>query len=356
MLDNRLVPSDRAFLFQSVSDVWFLRLPEDSQIRIGGGDPREVMYGIDSGSKMEKNAEEEKKEPGGTSAGKTSVPRPALEELHDLIGLRELKEKVDEIVQYTAFRRKLQKLGRNTGESVNLNFAFLGNPGTAKTTAARLLARVMKEQGILEKGELIEVGRADLIAKYTGQTAIKVQDVFQRAEGSVLFIDEAYSLLDGWENEFGDEAIATIVQEMENQRDRLIVIFAGYPEKMETFLSRNPGLRSRIPFVIPFADYSADELVQITESEAVRRGYALAAGAGERIREICADAMKHEDFGNGRFCRNLLDAAELRYAARTAGLDAFPMDDEGRLLLEAEDFPASEPPKAEKPRIGFSAA
>ena len=268
-----------------------------------------------------------------------------------------MKNKIDELVQYAAFRKSMEKQGRSLGHSVNMNLAFLGNPGTAKTTVARLFARIMKEKGILSKGNLIEVGRADLIAKYTGQTAIKVQKVFEKAEGNVLFIDEAYSLVDGWENEFGDEAIATMVQEMENRRNDMIVIFAGYPDKMETFLSRNPGLRSRVPSTVLFEDYTEEELVQITETEARSRGYCLAEGTVEWIRGICREARKTADFGNGRFCRNLVDAAEMRFAARMKNADSSCPERPYVLHLEVSDF---EPPAAavapQMRRIGFAVA
>ena len=161
--------------------------------------------------------------------------------------------------------------------------------------------------------------RADLVAKYEGQTADKVKEVFKKARGKVLFLDEAYSLVENWDGEFGDEAINTIVQEMENHREDTIVIFAGYPDKMEEFFSRNPGLRSRVPFRIRFADYSADELAQIAELEARRRGFAIAPQAKEKVRSFCGEAQKRPNMGNGRFCRNLVESAVLAYAARVYG-------------------------------------
>ena len=156
-----------------------------------------------------------------------------------------------------------------------LNMEFIGNPGTAKTTVARITAGILHEIGLLPTSELVEVGRADLVAKYTGQTADKVKEVFQKAKGKLLFIDEAYALTDCWENSYGDEAISTIVQEMENNREDTVVIFAGYPDKMNEFFSRNPGLRSRVPFTIRFSDYSAEEMAQIVEAEAKKRGFSL---------------------------------------------------------------------------------
>lgn len=144
-----------------------------------------------------------------------------------------------------------------------MHMVFIGNSGTAKTTAARLFARIMKDNGLLSKGQLIEVGRGDLVGKCVGWTAQTVQAKFKVAIGGVLFIDEAYSLVDKHSGSFGDEAINTIVQEMENHREDVVAIFAGYPNKMEGFLQKNPGLRSRIAFHVPFADYTSDEISTI---------------------------------------------------------------------------------------------
>ena len=283
--------------------------------------------------------------------------KSAMEELHELIGLENIKERVDQIVSFA----KLQKMAKDQGrkiEGINLNLSFLGNPGTAKTTVARLFARIMKENGILSRGDLIEVGRADLVAKYTGQTAIKVKGVFEKAEGNILFIDEAYSLVDGWENEYGDEAIATIVQEMENNREDMIVIFAGYPEKMEKFLSRNPGLRSRVPFTVEFKDYSANELTEIAKAEAARRGYTVGSEAEKRIHDICAAAMREEEFGNGRFSRNLVESAIMRSASRTMSAMSSDTNLDAYFTLESCDFAAPDNLKNGKQTrvIGFGAA
>ena len=148
---------------------------------------------------------------------------------------------------------------------------FTGNPGTAKTTVARLFAEIMKDEAILSTGKFVEVGRADLVGQHVGHTAPLVKKKFRDAQGGVLFIDEAYSLCDSYENGFGDEAINTIVQEMENHRDDVIVIFAGYPEPMKQFLDRNPGMQSRIAFQIEFEDYTTEELCAITKLLRLRK-------------------------------------------------------------------------------------
>ena len=282
--------------------------------------------------------------------------KSALEQLNEMIGLEEIKEQIKNIIAFSKLQKKAAEQGR-TIENINLNIAFLGNPGTAKTSVARLFARIMKENGLLSKGGLIEAGRADLVAKYTGQTAIKVKELFSKAKGHVLFIDEAYSLVDSWENEFGDEAIAAIVQELENNRGDMVVIFAGYPDKMEQFLSRNPGLRSRVPFTVAFSDYSADELTAIAKSEAARRGYTIEEEAEQKIRAICSVAMKEKEFGNGRFCRNLVESAIMKAASRTMEPGAENSDMNACFELKDCDFAAPSGMKRNRARvIGFCAA
>lgn len=240
--------------------------------------------------------------------------------LDELIGLQCVKEQVRKITAFAKMQKDISLQGRDLAP-VAMNMEFKGNPGTAKTTVARIIAGIFNEIGLLSSNELVEVGRADLIAKYEGQTAEKVKSVFQKAKGKVLFIDEAYSLVEHWDGEYGDEAISTIVQEMENNRSDTIVIFAGYPDKMAEFISRNPGLRSRVPFTISFNDYSADEMVQIAELEAQKRGFVIGKGAREKVASICQVAAHHPEMGNGRFCRNLVEGAIMDYAARVYGGD-----------------------------------
>lgn len=172
----------------------------------------------------------------------------------------------------------MQKLYEEKGvkwDHPAMHMIFSGNPGTAKTTVARLFARIMRENGLLSKGQLVEVSRGDLVGKYVGWTAPTIQAKFKAAIGSVLFIDEAYSLVDDRDGSFGDEAINTIVQEMENHRADVVVIFAGYPDKMEGFLAKNPGLRSRIAFHVPFADYTSGELCEIAQLISQKNGMTL---------------------------------------------------------------------------------
>lgn len=231
----------------------------------------------------------------------------------------------------------------NADVSVALNMGFVGNSGTAKTTVARIVAEIFHEIGLLPDSELIEVGRADLVAEYIGHTAKRVKEVFERAKGKVLFIDEAYSLVDDRSGSFRDEAINTIIQEMESNRDKTIVIFAGYPAEMESFFSRNPGLRSRVPYIVGFSDYSAEDMVKITELEAKRLGFLISTEAYEKVTAICSEAVLHPDWGNGRFCRNLIEKAILSYASRNYG-DNDGKDNGGKnndWILIAKDFPSA---------------
>ena len=171
----------------------------------------------------------------------------AYQTLQEMIGLEKIKSLVNQILDNAKIQKIRAKLGLEQHKT-GLHMVFTGNPGTAKTTVARLLAKILSHEGLLESGEFIECGRGDLIGEYVGQTALKVQHQFRMAQGGILFIDEAYSLLDDYRKSYGDEAISTIVQEMENFRDDVIVIFAGYPDKMKTFLESNEGLKSRIAF------------------------------------------------------------------------------------------------------------
>ena len=239
----------------------------------------------------------------------------AYGELMSMTGLSEAKKVINESIDYF----KAQKLFANcgfTGAAPSMHMVFTGSPGTAKTTVARLFARIMRDNKILTEGVFVEVGRADLVGKYVGWTAQIVKSVFKKAEGGVLFIDEAYSLVDDKSGLYGDEAINTIVQEMENHRNNTIVIFAGYPDKMEEFLNKNPGLRSRIAFHVPFEDYSPDELFEIAELMSEKNNNVLAQGVREKLIPIFEAASAQADFGNGRFVRNVMEKARMKQASR----------------------------------------
>lgn len=233
---------------------------------------------------------------------------------------------------------------------------FTGNPGSAKTTVARLIAQILRKEDIVDGGKFVECGRADLIAKYVGWTAKTVRSKFREAKGGILFIDEAYSLVDG-SNSFGDEAINTIVQEMENHREDVIVIFAGYPDKMKDFLDKNEGLRSRIAFHLDFPDYTPDEMVDILKLMADQHGYKLEKAAFSKCHEIFESACREDDFGNGRFVRNLLEQAELAQAHRIASKTrGNKISKKSLVTLSPEDFDVniSKKVKAARIPIGFA--
>lgn len=280
----------------------------------------------------------------------------ALERLRGMIGLTEVKKEIERIVNY--FKIRNRKAKSMEGQRPSMHMAFTGNPGTAKTTVARLFGEILFEEGILPNGKFVEVGRKDLVGMFVGHTAHCVKRAFEQANGGVLFIDEAYSLVDHHANSFGDEAINTIVQEMENHRSDTVVIFAGYPQPMEEFLSRNPGLRSRLAAQIPFADYNAEELCTIAAGMAKESGYRLSGGCMEKMNEIFSRAIETPDFGNGRFARNLLEQASMAQASRLAELAEDAMTDEAMTTLCPDDFILppmfGKAPDIRRP-IGFSA-
>lgn len=260
----------------------------------------------------------------------------ASAELREMIGLDSAKEVIENAVNFF----KMQKLYSEKGINANrpsMHMVFTGNPGTAKTTVARLFAQIMKDNGLLTKGDLYEVGRADIVGQFVGSTAPLVKKHFKMAKGSVLFIDEAYSLVDDRNGLYGDEAINTIVQEMENNRDDLVVIFAGYPDKMEEFLNKNPGLRSRIAFHVSFDDYSTDELIDIADLMIKKTGFEFDEEAHKKLNRVFDAAREKHDFGNGRYVRNLIELSTLKQASRLVKSDIDTLTDaEMRTITEAD--------------------
>lgn len=288
---------------------------------------------------------------------KTEKPKgSAYQELQRLIGLSEAKQVMNQALNYF----KAQKLFADKGlaaDRPSMHMLFTGNPGTAKTTVARLFAQIMKENNLLSTGHFVEVGRGDLVGKYVGHTAPTVQRAFRAARGGVLFIDEAYALVDDKDGLFGDEAINTIVQEMENHRDDVVVIFAGYPDKMDGFLHKNPGLRSRIAFHIPFEDYTTDELCQIAAVIAEDKGLTLSEEATEKLEALFSSARETPDFGNGRYVRNVIEKAKMAQANRLVSMDVDRVSESDIMTLCAEDICV--PSDIQKPTVlfpmGFSA-
>ncbi len=257
--------------------------------------------------------------------------------LNRLIGLQKIKDIVHEFRALLAIQKKRKELGLKT-ESVVMHMVFKGNPGTGKTTVARLLGKIYNEMGLLDKGHLKEVERADLVGEYIGQTAQKTRKVIKESLGGILFIDEAYSLARGGERDFGKEAIDALVKAMEDHNDNLIIILDGYRQEMEDFLNTNPGLDSRLPIKIDFDDYSIDELMKIAELMTRERQYILDQRARKALFQLLLNKRIKEGYrgGNARTVRNIIEKTIRNQAVRL-----FNKEDHSRqdlLYLKKEDL------------------
>jgi len=256
-------------------------------------------------------------------------------ELHSYIGLDDVKNEVDTLINLVTIQKLRKENGLPTND-LSLHMVFSGNPGTGKTMIARLMARIYKSLGILSKGQLVEVDRSGLVAGYVGQTAIKTSEVIEKAKGGVLFIDEAYALTNRGGNDYGQEAVDTLLKAMEDNRDDLIVIVAGYIELMEEFVHSNPGLESRFNRFLHFPDYTIDEMMAIFDMRCSQSGYTLAEDARPILRDVIKlESMDIKGFGNARGIRNLFEKAVTAQANRLATDPEITKED--LMLLTADD-------------------
>ena len=294
-----------------------------------------------------------------TGNGKTTsdakpqeVPKEKLEdllaELNGYIGLDTVKEEIDTLVHWIQMQQLRKEHDLPTSD-LSLHMVFSGNPGTGKTTIARFLSKIFHSLGILSRGQLVEVDRGDLVAGYVGQTAIKTKDCINKAMGGVLFIDEAYALTNRGENDYGAEAVDTLLKAMEDHRDDLIVIVAGYIEPMEKFLHSNPGLESRFNRFIDFPDYTLDELMGIFDMRMNKAGYTMGDEARAALRQkIDIERVDVKGFGNARGVRNLFETIIARQADRLGETEGEITRDMLMQLTVADVTGVREQPEAEE--------
>lgn len=274
----------------------------------------------------------------GRETAREGKDAPALQQLDKLIGLESVKEEVNKLTNFIKVQNLRKQKGMNA-ITISYHCVFTGNPGTGKTTVARIVAQIYRELGILKKGQLVETDRSGLVAEYVGQTAVKTNKIIDSALDGVLFIDEAYSLVQGGGNDYGKEAIATLLKRMEDDRDRLVVILAGYDNEMKLFIDSNPGLQSRFNRYIHFCDYNAEELMAIFKLNLKKFDYELTNDAEQKISHLFSYAVSHKDqnFGNGRYARNVLEKTLENQATRLASVSE--ITEQMLRTIEENDIP-----------------
>jgi SpoVK/Ycf46/Vps4 family AAA+-type ATPase len=275
----------------------------------------------------------------GSADGEESTLEGCMEKLNSLVGLEQVKEEVNGFVRAVRIQNESRKRGLSIAANpIPMNMVFAGNPGTGKTTVARLLSRIYYHLGLLKRPDVyVECVRADLVGRYQGETALKVKDVVRSALGGILFIDEAYSLVAGDGDTFGTEAVNTLVSEIENNRENLAVILAGYTDRMQEFLDSNPGLRSRLPRIVEFADYTAEELTDIFFFDLKGRGYNVEVPR-QKVLERLQREMEAKDFGNARGVRNLCDKVIAGHNERINRMDLSALSNEAIVTITEEDM------------------
>ncbi|MBS4217657.1 stage V sporulation protein K [Bacillus sp. FJAT-49711] len=238
-------------------------------------------------------------------------------EMNALVGMDQIKKMMKEVYAWIYINKKREEAGLKAGQQV-LHMMFKGNPGTGKTTVARLIGKLFQKMEVLPKGHLIEAERADLVGEYIGHTAQKTRDLIKKASGGILFVDEAYSLGRGGEKDFGKEAIDTLVKHMEDKQNEFILILAGYSREMEYFLSLNPGLQSRFPLVFHFPDYTVNELMEIGKRMLDEKEYTINKDAETKLKDhlLYVRGIKGDSFSNGRYVRNVIEKAIRSQAMR----------------------------------------
>ncbi|MEH7463615.1 stage V sporulation protein K [Bacillus thuringiensis] len=276
-------------------------------------------------NKISVSSPEQKQNLSNETVTKHEMLQRIEEEMSKLVGMQEIKKIIKEIYAWIYVNKKRQEMGLKSEKQV-LHMLFKGNPGTGKTTVARMIGKLLFEMNVLSKGHLVEAERADLVGEYIGHTAQKTRDLIRKAMGGILFIDEAYSLARGGEKDFGKEAIDTLVKHMEDKQHAFVLILAGYSREMNHFLSLNPGLQSRFPFIIEFSDYTVNQLLEIGKRMYEEREYQLSKEAEWNLRDHL-NAVKYSShitsFSNGRYVRNIVEKSIRTQAMRLLQEEAY---------------------------------